>query len=139
MVAANICHSSSEGHTKGLWRVGLGGGEEEDTVRLRRGGGVQAYCKHDLHSCIRGVGGEGIGGQGIGVQAYRKHYLHLMLMHQRSGGGGGGGGGQACRKHYLHLMLIHRLQTSKKQRGWTRSIADRLNKAGNGNDWHVVI
>lgn len=36
-------------------------------------------------------------------------------------------------------MQVHGLQTSKEQRGGTRSIADRLDKAGYGNDWHVLI
>ena len=45
---------------------------------------------------------------------------------------------QHTRPH-LALLHVHGLQTGEKQRGRTRRIADRLDEAGNGNDWHVLI
>ena len=40
---------------------------------------------------------------------------------------------------YLHLVLIHRLEAGKEECGRTCRVADRLHKARDGNDRHVLI
>lgn len=40
---------------------------------------------------------------------------------------------------HLHYVLVHRLQAGKEQRGGTCCVADRLHKARDGYDRHVLV